>query len=137
MPSSGSRKRTRSNIGTTSPQSYFSGTPKPKCVNLRSVETMAARRPPIIRPTNEDLLEDVCALTQLLEHQCLDKTKDGLIYVQETLECHTNGLDAYNTYHDQFEEALSQVFYNAFNEWVNANKAKGLTKLEHFKTNFD
>ena len=71
---------------------------------------MAARRPPIIRATNEDLLKDVCALSQLLEHQCLDKTKAGQIYVPETKECHTNGLDAYNSYHDQFEEVLSQVF---------------------------
>ena len=112
MTASGSRKRTRSAQGTTSPQlSNFSGTPKPKHVNCTSAYTMAARRPPIIRTTNEDLLEEVCALTKLLEQQHLDKTRDGEIYVHETLDCHTNGLDAYNYYDDQFEEALSQAFY--------------------------
>ena len=97
MPGSNSRKRTRSNLSITSPQLYISGTPKPKHLNLQPEETMAARRPPIIRATNEDLLEDVCALSQLLEHQCLDKTRDGQIYAPETKECHTYGLDAYNS----------------------------------------
>ena len=113
------------------------GKPNPKRQNLTTAYTMAGRRPPIIRSTNEDVQQDVCALTKLLEAACLDATKDGEIYYEKTLECQTKGLDAYHQHHDQFEEALSQVFFKSFNEWVNVNKAKGQTKLEHFKADFD
>ena len=107
MTSSASRKRTRSNQSITSPQSISSVTPKPKRHNFQIKETMAGRRPPIIRATNEDLLKDVCTLTQLVEHQRLDKTRHGNIYIPEIKQCH------------------------------NVNKAKGNTKLEYFRANFD
>ena len=75
---------------------------------------MAAKRPPIIRTTNKDLIVDVCAFTNLLEQQCLNETRGGDIYVSEPKKCHEDELDAYNLYHDQFEEALSEAFLKSF-----------------------
>ena len=98
---------------------------------------MAARQPPIIRTSNEDLLKDVCALSQLLEHQCLDKTKHGHIYISESKQCHLYGLDAYRSHHDYFEETLGQVFFKTFNVCLDLNKTKGTTKFENFRHDFD
>ena len=73
----------------------------------------------------------------MLEKQCLDKTTHGLMYVPENKQCHTDGLDAYRSHHDYFEETLSQVFFKVLNSWIDLNKTKGTTKIENFRKDFD
>ena len=96
---------------------------------------MAAKRPPIIRATNKDLIVDVCALTSLLEQQHLNETMGGAIYVSNPKRCHQEGVDAYNTYHDHFEEALSEALFQAYNDWV--RRARRQTTMGNFKKDFD
>ena len=138
MPASGSSKRIRQVLGTTSPGlSDFFRTPSPKHLNFATAYTMSGRRPPIIRSVNDNVHQDVCSLTKLLEETCIDKTKEGEIYFEAPLECHINGHEAYQQYYDRFEDALSLVFFKAFNDWVNGVKIKGQINLENFKADFD
>ena len=65
-----------------------------------------------IRTSNDDLLKDVCALSQLLEKQCIDRTETIGLYTPEHTQCHTDGLDEYRSHRDMFVEALSHAFFN-------------------------
>ena len=72
MPSG--KRKNRPTQGNTSPKTGFTVTPESQRLNFASDKTMATRRPQIIRTSNDDLIKDKCALTQLLETQCHYKT---------------------------------------------------------------
>ena len=96
MPS-GKRKQ-RPTQGNNSPKDTLTVTPESKWLNFLSDNTMAARRPRIIRTSNDDLIKDKCALTQLLETQRHDKTHSIGMYNHEQLKCHTDGLEEYRAH---------------------------------------
>ena len=96
MPSG--KRKIRQTQGNKSPKTGL--TPESKRLNLASDNTMAAWRPQIIRMSNDDLIKDKCALTELLEHQCHDKTHTIGVYHYEPLKCHREGLKEYRDHRE-------------------------------------
>ena len=69
MPASATRKQTRISLGITSPIPDSERSPNPKHLNLSTEDTMASgfKRPPILTTINEDVRQNECSLTKLLE----------------------------------------------------------------------
>ena len=94
MPSG--KRKNRQTQGNNSPKSGL--TPESKQLNFASDNTMAARRPQIIRTSNDEIIKDRCSLTDLLDTLCHDKTSTVGLYEYVPLKCYTEGLEEYKTH---------------------------------------
>ena len=83
--------------------------------------------------SNDDLIKDKCALTQLLETQCHDKTHSIGFYHYEPLKCHREGLEEYRAHRETFVDTIGGAFFHELSTWLNTGK----TSMEEFKANFD
>ena len=136
-------KRKGRSSGTSSPRSITvtpeskrpsnQMTPETKCLNFTSDNTMAGARPKIIRTSNEDIIKDKCALTEVLDTLRHDKTSSVGKYEYNSLKCHTEGLEEYKTHWDTFVNTLGDYFFQELSKWLSA----GIASLENFKANFD
>ena len=93
-------------------------TPESKQLNYTSNNTMATRRPQIIRTSNDDLIKDKCALTQLLDALCHDKTTTIGMYHYDSLKC----LEEYRTHWDTFVDSIGVAFFYELVIWPKSGK---------------